>query len=224
MYELTDISGIGSSKLNLLKKAKIKTVEDLANATVEILIKIDGIGKSSATKWINEAKTKLQQPSLAEIKFDASSSSKIGTTLNGNQNLINNILSDVKELFNIVKKLDSRLIKIEKSQNSNLSGLSRSPRILEERSNIKDLNLFANIVKEAIEEISMGKFGVNKISLKELFLLINKHYSISKERFSKFLINLHNTNKIQLEPGLLNKDFYIKDNYGNLYTIIRTLE
>jgi hypothetical protein len=137
--------------------------------------------------------------------------------------MINNILSDIKALFNIVEKLDSRLIKIEKSYNSNLSNLTKSSGE-KEGPKINDPNLFARIVKEMTDEISIGKFGDNKIPLKELFLLINRHYSISKEKFSKFLIYLHNTNKIQLEPGLINKDFYIEDNYGNIYTIIRILE
>ena len=91
MYELTDIDGIGSSKLTLLKKAKIKTVEDLANTTVEMLIKIKGIGRKSATQWITEARTKLQRPSSAGAPSVASSYSGIGTM---DPNLINNILSD----------------------------------------------------------------------------------------------------------------------------------
>lgn len=220
MYELTDIDGIGSSKLNLLKKAKIKTVEDLANTTVEMLIKIKGIGKKSATQWITEAKTKLQKPSSAKTQSVASSSSGIDII---DPSFINNILSDIKALFKMVEKLDSRLIKIEKSHNSNLSDLTKSSGE-KEGPKINDPNLFARIVKEMTDEISIGKFGDNKIPLKELFLLINRHYSISKEKFSKFLIYLHNTNKIQLEPGLINKDFYIEDNYGNIYTIIRILE
>ncbi len=60
-YQLTDVSGLGESKANLLYSAGIKSVEQLANSKVEELVKIKGIGESTALKYINNAKKLLKQ-------------------------------------------------------------------------------------------------------------------------------------------------------------------
>ncbi|MFX1452556.1 MAG: helix-hairpin-helix domain-containing protein, partial [Promethearchaeota archaeon] len=54
-FKLEDVKGLGKKAENL-KDAGIDSVEMLANADVEELLKIKGIGKASAEKFINGAK------------------------------------------------------------------------------------------------------------------------------------------------------------------------
>ncbi|MFX0058534.1 MAG: helix-hairpin-helix domain-containing protein [Candidatus Hodarchaeota archaeon] len=78
-FKLEDVKGLGKKAENL-KDAGIDSVEKLANAEVEDLLKIKGIGKASAEKFINgakelistesdEAKDKLkEEPTIEEEK------------------------------------------------------------------------------------------------------------------------------------------------------------
>ncbi|MHA1783462.1 MAG: helix-hairpin-helix domain-containing protein, partial [Promethearchaeota archaeon] len=52
--KLEDIKGIGK-KAETLREAGIDSVEKLASADIDELIKLKGIGKSSAEKLIEEA-------------------------------------------------------------------------------------------------------------------------------------------------------------------------
>ncbi|MFX1305817.1 MAG: translation initiation factor IF-2 subunit gamma [Promethearchaeota archaeon] len=63
-YNLEDISGIGKSTAERMKAAGIDSVEKLAKIKLEDLIelKIKGIGKGSAEKYISNAKELLEQP------------------------------------------------------------------------------------------------------------------------------------------------------------------
>jgi hypothetical protein len=54
--DLVKVNGIGKSTASILQKEGIKTIEDLSRSTVEFLSTIDGIGKSTAIKYINNAK------------------------------------------------------------------------------------------------------------------------------------------------------------------------
>ncbi|MHA1867848.1 MAG: helix-hairpin-helix domain-containing protein [Candidatus Heimdallarchaeaceae archaeon] len=58
-YSLVDVPGIGESKAKLLKEAGIENVEKLANASIDELVKIKGIGPSTAEKYITNAKKLL---------------------------------------------------------------------------------------------------------------------------------------------------------------------
>ncbi len=49
---IEDISGVGEKMLALLKDADIKTIEDLANASIESLTAIKGLGEVKAKKLI----------------------------------------------------------------------------------------------------------------------------------------------------------------------------
>jgi nucleotidyltransferase/DNA polymerase involved in DNA repair len=60
--KLEDVSGIGKATAERLKAAGIDSVEKLANIKVEDLLnlKIKGVGKATAQKYINNAKSKLE--------------------------------------------------------------------------------------------------------------------------------------------------------------------
>ncbi|MFX0073665.1 MAG: helix-hairpin-helix domain-containing protein, partial [Candidatus Hermodarchaeota archaeon] len=58
--KLEDVKGLGK-KIDDLKDAGIDTVEKLANAKVEELLEIKGIGESSAEKYIKNAKDLLEK-------------------------------------------------------------------------------------------------------------------------------------------------------------------
>ncbi|MHA1805563.1 MAG: translation initiation factor IF-2 subunit gamma [Promethearchaeota archaeon] len=61
MASLEEISGIGKKTAQILKKAGINTIEDLASASIETLLKIKGIRESTAQKYIENAKNYLKQ-------------------------------------------------------------------------------------------------------------------------------------------------------------------
>jgi len=64
--KLEDVKGIGK-KIDNLKESGIDTVEKLANAEVDKLLEIKGIGKASAQKFIDNAKELLEGKTTEEI-------------------------------------------------------------------------------------------------------------------------------------------------------------
>ncbi len=62
-YDLEDITGIGKATADRIKLAGIETVQQLATTNPEDLvkIKIKGVGKTTAIKYINNAKELLEQ-------------------------------------------------------------------------------------------------------------------------------------------------------------------
>jgi len=62
-YDLTDIAGIGKAKAEQIKAAGIDSIEKLAKVDLTELIslKIKGIGKATALKYINNAKELLKE-------------------------------------------------------------------------------------------------------------------------------------------------------------------
>ncbi|TFG23724.1 MAG: hypothetical protein EU532_13220, partial [Promethearchaeota archaeon] len=64
--KLEDVKGLGK-KIDNLKEAGIDTVEKLANAKLEELLEIKGIGETSAQKLIDNAKEMLSEVSGEEI-------------------------------------------------------------------------------------------------------------------------------------------------------------
>ena len=67
-YKLEDVSGIGKATAERLKAANIDSVEKLANAKLEDLVKlkIKGVGKTTAEKYIASAKEMLKEPQITE--------------------------------------------------------------------------------------------------------------------------------------------------------------
>ncbi|MGV9171318.1 MAG: helix-hairpin-helix domain-containing protein [Promethearchaeia archaeon] len=74
-HPLTEIKGIGPSAAEKLKNAGISNVEDLAESSEDNLIKIKGIGKRSAKKWISLAQ-KLSSTSSEKKPTQKPKSSK----------------------------------------------------------------------------------------------------------------------------------------------------
>jgi Holliday junction resolvasome RuvABC DNA-binding subunit len=67
-YKLEDVSGIGKATAERLKAANIDSVEKLANAKLEDLVKlkIKGVGKTTAEKYIASAKDMLKELQITE--------------------------------------------------------------------------------------------------------------------------------------------------------------
>jgi len=61
--KLEDVKGLGKKTVDILKKEGIDTVEKLANSELEDLANIKGIGKTSAQKYVMNAKTLLKAKS-----------------------------------------------------------------------------------------------------------------------------------------------------------------
>ncbi|MEE9378378.1 MAG: hypothetical protein V3V33_10120 [Candidatus Lokiarchaeia archaeon] len=92
------------------------------------------------------------------------------------------------------------------------------------KSEIKSEDQLLEIVNQKVHELSQKTLGIQKVRLKDLYMVINKDYNISRDNFSKYLIKLYNRNKIQLEAGMSSDDFSITDNYGNVFKLIRILD
>ena len=70
-FELKDIKGLGVKSAEKLKAGGIESVEKLAQLSVEELSKVEGIGKGSAKKYIEGAKTLLnssKEESISKIE------------------------------------------------------------------------------------------------------------------------------------------------------------
>ena len=92
------------------------------------------------------------------------------------------------------------------------------------RSEIHNEGQFLEIINHKVLELSQKSLGIQKVLLNDLFKEIKKDYDISRDMFSDFLIKLNNNNKVQLESGTSVDDFSIKDNYGNVFKLIRILD
>ncbi len=70
VYQLEDVKGIGSETAKKIKEAGIKSVEILASSKPEDLVKlkIKGVGKATASKFIESAKSLLNEKS-SEVKI-----------------------------------------------------------------------------------------------------------------------------------------------------------
>ncbi|MFX0031125.1 MAG: helix-hairpin-helix domain-containing protein [Candidatus Hodarchaeota archaeon] len=64
--KLEDVKGLGK-KVEILKSAGIDSVEKLANAKIEDLLEIKGIGKTTAQKYIDNANLLLEEGSVSKI-------------------------------------------------------------------------------------------------------------------------------------------------------------
>lgn len=206
---LGEINGIGEATIKRLKKAKITSTEQLASSSIEELTKIKGIGKSTARSFISGAKNLLieskSKPKSNQGEFEVKSE----------------IIKDLQKNFQILNSrldvIESRLDKLEKSKRENFN----EPAINKPR--IEDQKIFSQILRERVQDLSKKQIGSKKIPIKELYDDISKNYDINKEIFSNILLNLYNQEKIQLEPGTIDNDFSIRDNFGNIYKIIRLL-
>ena len=211
---LDDIKGIGKTTLSRLKNAKIVSVEQLANMDINDLIKIKGIGKTTAEKFINGAKDLLKNS-----KIKPSDRHKVKLT--AENEIIKNLQNDIAQFSSRLDNFEIRLKRLE----TNMIKEKESPtKLAISKPRIEDQNVFSQILRERVQDLSKKRFGSKKIPIKELYDDLSKSYDINKETFSDILLNLYNKEKIQLEPGTMDNDFSIKDNFGNIYKIIRLLE
>ena len=121
---------------------------------------------------------------------------------------------------NILKRLDlieNRLSQLE--QDFRVLKLGRAV-----KSEIQSEDQLLEIVNLKVNQLSQKTLGIQKVLLKDLYKVINKDYNLSKDNFSKYLIKLYNKNKIQLEAGMSSDKFSIKDNYGNVFKLIRIFD
>lgn len=65
---LKDVKGLGSKTVKNLEKAGINSIEELANSGIDDLTEIEGIGKASAKKFIENAKSLLEEKPEKEEK------------------------------------------------------------------------------------------------------------------------------------------------------------
>lgn len=85
VYNLEDVKGIGNETAERLRSAGINSIEKLAELSIKELLglKIKGIGKTSASKYIENAKSLLQTESvkvkeeLPEVEKKAPPSKKV---------------------------------------------------------------------------------------------------------------------------------------------------
>jgi nucleotidyltransferase/DNA polymerase involved in DNA repair len=211
---IDDIKGIGDKTLKDLRSNNINSVKQLANISIEDLIKIKGIGKASAKKFINGAKSLLKeketQPTyIQEVKTVEDSE------------VISQIKRDIK-LIN--SKLENFNIRLERIENKIDRSYKKTSTTKTYKPKIHDRKVFSQVLRERVEYLSKNRFGSKTIPIKEVYDDLIKNYDINKSEFTELLLDLYNKEKIQLEPGTINDDFSIIDNFGNTYKIIRLLD
>jgi predicted RecB family nuclease len=71
-FQLEDVKGIGSETAKKFSEAGIKSVEILASTKPEdiVKLKIKGIGKATATKFIENASTLLKEKTIEQAKSE----------------------------------------------------------------------------------------------------------------------------------------------------------
>ncbi len=102
--KLEDVKGLGK-KIENLKEAGIDTVEKLANAKLEDLLEIKGIGESSAQKYINNAKELLKDQLSEEISEEISGEKE---TSEKDEEEEKKIQEEIKKLEEKKKKLQGK--------------------------------------------------------------------------------------------------------------------
>ncbi|MHA1725608.1 MAG: helix-hairpin-helix domain-containing protein [Promethearchaeota archaeon] len=126
---LEKISGIGKKTAQILRQAGINSVEELASMALNDLIKVKGIGKSTAERYINNAKKFLEMKEKKEKEADEADKEEI----------MEELITGAEEEFSTLKKespdlnfwnkppysslLDSELAKESKLVFYNLSNL-----------------------------------------------------------------------------------------------------
>lgn len=121
------------------------------------------------------------------------------------------------KIENRLELIETRLRKIEQEFREFKLKQGKRPRI-------KSDSELLNIISSKIQELSQKMMGIQKVLLKDLYEEISKEYHISKDNYSKSLIRLYNSNKIQLESGMSNSDFSVRDNFGNVFKLIRIID
>lgn len=181
-YELNDVSGVGPKTLETLKNAGIKSVNQLANSSINQLKQLDGIGKKSAEKFINGAKKLLAKPSetISEIPKPQIKTSN---------STIQQIQSDIKLIFSKLERFDQRLKAIENEVQDSIP-ISET--------NISDDHFF-RVLKSSYNSMTK-KFG-GFVPISDLTQTIKQQLPISEESIHQKIYSLFMDYKVELQPG-----------------------
>ncbi|MHA1439848.1 MAG: hypothetical protein ACTSPD_20055 [Promethearchaeota archaeon] len=158
----------------------------------------------------NHINSKFHQEKLKQQNLSKQSTSKIDSNI------------EIRDFFKELLTIKSRLTSIE----NRLKVIEDFYDIQNKEKNkirISGISNLWEIIKHKIPEISNNILGIEKVSIGKLYQKISNDHIIPKEDFEKALIKLNDSGKIQLEAGTNEDDFSIKDNYGNVYKLIRLL-
>lgn len=122
-FKLEDVKGLGKKAENL-KDAEIDSVEKLANAKVDDLLRIKGIGKVSAQKFIDNAK-KLLESKLSEGEFEDQEATK---EIDEEEKKIK---EELKKLEEKKKKLQGKKVKKNDYILVNLTGRTQKGKVFQ---------------------------------------------------------------------------------------------
>ncbi len=108
VHSLEEIGGIGKKTATTLREAGIDSVEDLASVKVEDLIKVKGIGKSTASKYIQRAvvflKDKNGDAETEEKKIEDNGSNLIDSEEESTQEVEKELIAGIEEDPSLGKK------------------------------------------------------------------------------------------------------------------------
>jgi len=141
------------------------------------------------------------------------------------QDKLNKIPTDNKSITGVTKdiklveqiELINKKLKVYDSRLENLENIL----LKNKKSLIKTKNELFDIIKQILPVISNQVLGI--ATIEDLLKRIKIDYDISEVGFRKGLLKLNSENKIQLEPGMSDISYSLKDNYGNIYKLIRLL-
>jgi len=192
--DLSNIKGIGPSKIEKLGQAKIYTINQLANSTPQYLAKIDGIGVKSANKWISAAKNFLKNnvttPENA-IKDSIVKEKIQSTVIESSYTEISSIQSDVKKIYNKLDNLDYRLKTIENKVYESKNRELIIPKITEAH--------FLRTLRVAYD--SLEKRIENFVSVSALTEKLKEFIPWSTEKIHSEIYKLFMNYQVDLQPG-----------------------
>jgi nucleotidyltransferase/DNA polymerase involved in DNA repair len=217
---LTEINGIGASKVKILEKAKIYTIEDLAKKYPKELSQIEGIGFKSASKWIAEANRLLSRDQTSE-KSHKSLPSLSAEYLD---ETFNKIYSDIHSIIERVDKIEKKLYKSENMLLKSSEKTVKGQKLLDSISEhpfIRNETTLLEVIIEKVNEMTEKWLGIREVTIEELYKQIIKDYSITREIFVEYLLMLFRSGKINLEPRSIESGFSIRNHDGISYQVVK---
>jgi hypothetical protein len=105
-FQLEDVSGVGKATAKRLREVGIDTVEKLANAKIEDLLKlqIKGIGEVTGKKYIQSAQELFEQISENEVSISEEGKSTVSEIIEPEKEKKRKPGSKVSELKNLIKQ------------------------------------------------------------------------------------------------------------------------
>jgi len=218
--KLSEVEGIGPATVKKLNKANIFTADELVGYTPEQLSKIEGIGIKSARKWISSANQLIDEA----IRTPERPQTTDNASFKPSETMLTEIQSAIQTIISTLGNIEQRLERLEGKFSKSLIKKIDTPTSNSSKAYIRSELSCYEIIKETINKMTKGSKGIKKCSIDELYKNIIRDYSIPKEIFREYLLMLYNDRKLQLEPGYMDDGFAIRDNYGNLFKVVRLLE